>query len=790
MLKKAGTVALASAILLTGAPQVWADEVAATSASASVSASVLPGKGSENVADAKISKDQALELAKKYVYIPEGYVLNSINLNSYGYPYGQSSLSWSLNFSKKVKEQFYGNISMTINANNGRLTSYYINENDPEFKPTYPPKTDFKGAKQIAAAWLDKMNPQEQNQLQYNDRNEKSFRTPLDGNYQYSIRYDRTVDGVLYPQNGVSINVNGAGQIISYNYNWDDSATFEKNVKPMTLEQAAQAFRDKVKVSLNYEIPYQAKGDKKPIVSYRMDSFMLDAATGEPWNPGGVPAQGSDNTQPLTDKPLAAKPEATLNLTKEEAIAKVTSTFKLPDNAKLQDASYNEYTNPDTGETSSSWNLSWVKTAGGSAADLKMPSYNAWATVDSKTGEVKNFYMNPPYMPQSEMKDVEAKVSQDEAKAQAVELIKNLLPAYTDQLVLDVTAEKDIQPAQLKKMKNWDISFNRVIDGVNASSESVHVSIDRETGEIANYSNSISTFKYPQQKPQIISLDKAKELLFSQYDIQLNYEQDMSNNPMYSEKYKLMVAAGEIRPGEEPNASEEKKPAKLIYSLVNKNVLQPAVLDAETGTWKNASTGETVILEQVKADDIEGHWAQTELQLMLDYQALDVKDGKVNPNESITRGEMIKMLVIAMNGGNVGIQYGAERAGSFADVSSSSKYFAYVENAVDRGLLSPGSDFRPEAKMNREEMAELIVKALGLKGLTKYDSVFNGNIADKAKLKNLGEAAIVVGLDIMSLTNGSFNPEQEVTKAQAATAFFRYLQKRAEIQDRQYRPYY
>ena len=52
--------------------------------------------------------------------------------------------------------------------------------------------------------------------------------------------------------------------------------------------------------------------------------------------------------------------------------------------------------------------------------------------------------------------------------------------------------------------------------------------------------------------------------------------------------------------------------------------------------------------------DIDNHWAQNELQLMLDYQALDVKDGKVNPDQTIKRGELVKMLVIAMNGGNGG----------------------------------------------------------------------------------------------------------------------------------------
>ena len=235
--------------------------------------------------------------------------------------------------------------------------------------------------------------------------------------------------------------------------------------------------------------------------------------------------------------------------------------------------------------------------------------------------------------------------------------------------------------------------------------------------------------------------------------------------------------------------TDGKLDAKLVYSLVPKFNREPFLLDAQTGQWRNSETGEVISLDKVTVSDIDNHWAKNELQLMLDYQALDVKDGKVNPDQTIQRGELVKMLVIAMNGGNGGIYYGAERKASFADVSNSSPYFAYVENAVDRGLLDVGAEFNPEAAMNREEMAQLIVKALGYKSLTKFDGIFNGNFADAAKLKHVGDAAIVVGLNIMSLNDGQFVPQQEVTKAQAASAFYRFLQRRSELQE-QPRYYY
>jgi hypothetical protein len=780
LLKQAGTVVVASALLFSYVPQVWAAEAAGASGS-----QAMPIKEETKLADVKISKEKALELAKSYITLPDGYTLQSVNLNSYRSYEGSNAATWYLSYTKKVQEQYYGNLNIVINATNGKLASYSFGENDPDHKVSYPPKVDYKGAKEAAAKWIAKINPDVQNQLIYNERDEKSFRAPLNGNYQYNIRYDRAANGVPFPQNGIMVSVNGDGVITGYNYNWDDAVTFDKNEGAITKEKAAQAFKEKAEVSLVYQTPYEMKGDKKPVITYGMNTSMLDAVTGELWNPGNYPVPADPNAKPLTEKPLAEKSTASLNLTKEQAMEKVNAVLPLPEGVSVEDASYNEYTNPDNGESTSTWNLRWSQAA---SKDPKGKiDYSINAAVNSRTGEILNYNRyNTNYNGQD--KDIEAKVSSEAATAQAVEFVKKNLPAYTDQLVLANPMDRNLPIDQVKKLPNWDINFKRVIDGVSASYESVNVSIDKVTGEIVNYYANLSTLPYPQTKPEVLPLEKAKDLLLSQYDIQLSYVTAGNNyGNMPIEKYKVMIAAGEMVP---PVAGENQKlQAKLVYSLVPKYTQDSFFLDAVSGQWKNASTGEVITLEKVKVNDIEGHWAQNELQLMVDYQALDVQDGKVSPNKAITRGEMIKMLVIAMNGGNNGIKYAADRAASFADVKQESPYFAYVENAVDRGLLDRGKDLNPNAVMTREEQAQLIVRALGYKTLTKYDGVFNQQFQDASKLKNVGEVAIVVGLEIMSLNEGSFQPEQEVTRAQAATAFFRYLQKRAELQD-VVRPYY
>jgi hypothetical protein len=776
--KQASTAALASVLLFSNIPLAMADEMMPASTMRSIPASA-PGSGSSVAPeDAKITKDQAIELAKSYITIPEGYTVNSVNLSSNNFN-GNKGVYWNVSFNKLVENKNIGSMNITINGINGKLLEYSSYSNDPDYKPSYPPKVDYQGAKGIAAEWVAKLNANEHEQLLYNDNLEQSLKAPLNGSNLYSIRYDRIHNGVAFPQNGINVQVNGDGAVTQYSFNWDEGTTFEK-AAPISEEAAAQAFRDKAVLKLNYLMLYEAKGEKKPNISYNMEPIILNAATGELWKQGLASNAGRGPDQTLTSAPLSQPSVDNLNLTKEQALEKISSTFMLPQGIKQEEASYNETTNPITGEVQSIWNLRWSQATTDEAAFPRGGS-SIWATVNSKTGEITNFSRNT-YIPYTEQKAVEPKVTAEEAKVKAVDFVKKQIPAHTDQLVLDTSAMDNITAEQIKMMNVWEIPFKRMIDGVYVNAENVHVAIDKATGDIMNYQFNFSNIAYPKQKPEIIDANKAKELLLSPYTIKLNYvlpNQQAGILPI--EKIRVMMAAGELPPGSDVSGQLDTE-AKLVYVLTPKYSGDSYFLDAVTGQWRNSSNGEVMTLEKVHVTDIDGHWAQKELQIMLDYQALDVADGKVIPDASITRGELIKMLIIAMNGGRSGISYGAERAASFKDVRNESPFFAYVENAVDRGLIDRGKEFNPQAIMNREEMAELIVRALGYKKLTAYEPIFSDSFKDAGSLKNRGEAAIVIGLGIMTLSEGSFNPKLEVTRAQAAAAFFRYLEKASELQ--------
>jgi len=693
-----------------------------------------------------------------------------------------------LYFEKRAGDRSIGNINVNIDANTGRLTNFNFYENDPDQKPSFPPKVDFNAAKKIANDWLSQMNSTEFGQLKYSDRYESEVKPPLDGNVQYNFSYQRVVNGVPFPQDSVTVNVNGDGKVVNYYSSWTDNAKFESKDSIISQQDAVKAFREKSKPGLLYQIPYQSK-DRKPYVAYTMDTFNLNAKTGEWWSQSGAPVPKADE-KPLSDKKLGDKPAGNLNLTKDEAAKRVESTFKLPNGSKLQGGSYNEYYNQESGETIGSWNLTWnIEVAAKddeSAKYMPRPSNTVWANVNAKTGEVMNFnYYVQTYDPGTgQPLPVKAKITNDEAKTKAAEFVKKMLPYYAHELILTPINIPEISPMK-DTQRTIEFSFKHVSDGVAIGYNNVNVSIDRETGDIINYYANFGMTKYPEKKPDVISVDKAKDLLLSQYDIELVYMLPYDYSGIPYEKMMVMKAAGETVPG---GGNGQQSEAKLVYQLVSKYQREPFFLDAVSGEWKSYSTGEPISLVKEKATDIDGHWAKDALQLMLDYQALEVKDGKVSPDQSITKGELIKMLVIAMNGGYYAGAFDmGGRTNTFADVTPQSKYFAYVETALDRRLIDKSENFNPEQKMTRDDMAYLIVRALGYNKLSQYDGMFNKSFSDAADVKHPGAAAMAVGLGIMSVEGGKFSPTKEVTRAEAASSFYRYLQKRSMLQEN---PYY
>lgn len=737
------------------------------------------GKSDEKPAAGAMSKEQAEKLLRQYVNIPKDYALQSATSGTSKLANGARSY-WSLDFVKKANGKQLGSIHASLDAESGQLLSFneYTNQGKGG-APTYPLKVNREAAIGLAETFIGQVAEPYSSGIKLNETFGINLLPPLTGDVIHQLRFDRVVNGVTFPANYIQVDMDSEGRVNRYEVEWDDSLTFPTATGTISAEEAEKEIRETAVPELHYTMAHGPQLDAMPQLSYRLGALAIDAKTGE--RSEGLVLDGYRNgtasEEPLTDKPLGTKPKPG-KLTEAEAIEAVKKAFALPDDFKLEAASYLEYMDEATGKMKAGWELNWNIEKDGRQIG------SAWANVNGDTGHIQSFYQYGKEPAQGT-----TGITLAEAMAKASEAVKKQLPWLTDELHIIKPRPEQYEGRNPEEINSYSISFQHRVFGAIVDYDNVSVGIDARTGAVQSFEAYVHDIAYPAKKPAVIAAADAVDKFLDFYDIKLQYRLNQmywwDGQPIPMEKVNVLIAAGE--------ASDEELQAKtsvdLVYQLSPKPVHESIYLDAVTGEWRSEESGEPTTLELPRATDAEGHWAEQALQLMVAYKALDLEEGKVRPNQAITRGELIKMLVLASSGGRFGYAYetaaGDQAAkASFADVSADSAYFAYVENALDNGLIDVGDgSFNPEGKVSRDEMAELIVRALGYNSLANVDPIFKASFKDEAQIANKGQAAIVVGLKIMSLSNGYYLPEKQVTRAEASIAFYRYLQKRAELKE-------
>ncbi|MFC7685760.1 S-layer homology domain-containing protein [Ureibacillus sp. GCM10028918] len=172
--------------------------------------------------------------------------------------------------------------------------------------------------------------------------------------------------------------------------------------------------------------------------------------------------------------------------------------------------------------------------------------------------------------------------------------------------------------------------------------------------------------------------------------------------------------------------------------------------------------------------DIEKHWAKNEILAVTGAGIFNgVNQKAFAPNKSLTRVQ----TAIVLNR-----LAGKELAGtnsSYKDVSDSSPYaneIAWVtEKEIMKGINA--STFAPNQPITREEFAVALYKYLTQNGTT-LDSDSEDKYKDDAKISEESKKAVyeLQAAGVMSGSNGNFDPNQPITRADAAAIFSKLIQ--------------
>jgi len=209
---------------------------------------------------------------------------------------------------------------------------------------------------------------------------------------------------------------------------------------------------------------------------------------------------------------------------------------------------------------------------------------------------------------------------------------------------------------------------------------------------------------------------------------------------------------------------ENSKPSQSPGGFKSSPVTAPVVI-AATQNIPQSDVEENVF------GDLSGYdWAKSAILSLYNKQIVSGREnGIFAPGDNVTRAEFIKMLILSL-----GIET-SDGQSVFSDVSSNDWFAPFVCTAYECGIaMGSEGKFNPYDFITREDAAVMICRGLSLQGsgeLSFTDKDFISYYAVNAI------SALVEGGIINGMSDGSFAPKSNLTRAQSAVMLDRLIQK-------------
>ena len=152
----------------------------------------------------------------------------------------------------------------------------------------------------------------------------------------------------------------------------------------------------------------------------------------------------------------------------------------------------------------------------------------------------------------------------------------------------------------------------------------------------------------------------------------------------------------------------------------------------------------------------------TALSYLYCHQAISgYSDGTFRPNNSTTRGQLSKIVVLAE-----GMAINTSGGPHFSDVATSSPFYQYVETAYNAGIISGYSNgtFRPNNNVTRAQLCKIVVQAQGWSTDTSGGPHFS-DVPRSNAFYNYVETAYNHSV-ISGYADGTFRPSANATRGQ------------------------
>ena len=205
---------------------------------------------------------------------------------------------------------------------------------------------------------------------------------------------------------------------------------------------------------------------------------------------------------------------------------------------------------------------------------------------------------------------------------------------------------------------------------------------------------------------------------------------------------------------------------RFFYSL-RAMVLMVIVTSGLFSAWPILASEpiQTNLFSDVPAES----WAAQAIESAVDTGLMNgMGDGVFGYGEIITRAQFVTVLNNMFSWDNVSAQNP-----SFIDVSPQHWFYDYVEAGLAQGIIDAGPAFNPDDPILRQDMAVMLVRALGYSALAEQVERF-GIMPFSDVSRNKGYITIAHDIGMISgVGDGQFAPNNTATREQAAAMITR-----------------
>jgi hypothetical protein len=223
---------------------------------------------------------------------------------------------------------------------------------------------------------------------------------------------------------------------------------------------------------------------------------------------------------------------------------------------------------------------------------------------------------------------------------------------------------------------------------------------------------------------------------------------------------------------------DEHVPSKWVYVGGVVDVTESTVTVMLSGFSRYA-----VMAKDITFSDTTAHWARECIQVLAARDLVNgVTESTFEPDRQITRAELAKMLVLMNMRSSVDdIAFEVPQIPTFADVGPGTWYFPYVETAAANGIVKGENGFfRPTDPVTRQELATMVVRAMGLEEKADLLKGRKPEFDDALDVSQWAYGylglALFKGL-IRGVTDTTLEPLSSATRAQAAAVILRAMER-------------